>query len=88
MSVGFILNLMNKLNKRILCEHFVSIILFYSTSSINLVMNLTNLIFYLQHTPPKKNPLNYKKRTFFHRHAYNVTQMTSRYTLALILCDK
>ena len=39
MSVGLILNLLNKLNKSILCEPLASI-LFYSTSSINLVMNL------------------------------------------------
>ena len=39
MSVGLILNLLNELNKSILCEPLASI-LFYSTSSINLVMNL------------------------------------------------
>ena len=40
MSIGLILNLLNKLNKRILCEPLTSMTLFYSTSSINLVMNL------------------------------------------------
>jgi hypothetical protein len=40
MSVGLILNLLNELNKIILCEPLASIILFYSTSSINLVLNL------------------------------------------------
>ena len=38
MSVGLILNLLNKLNKCILCESLTSIMSFYSTSSINLVM--------------------------------------------------
>jgi hypothetical protein len=35
MSVGLILNLLNELNKIILCEPLASKILFYSTSSIN-----------------------------------------------------
>ena len=39
-SVGLILSLLNELNKRILCEPLESIILFYSTSSIILVINL------------------------------------------------
>ena len=52
MSVGLILNLLNKLNKSILCEPVASIILLYSTSSINLVMNLheVNTVLYLLHT--------------------------------------
>jgi hypothetical protein len=40
MSVGLILNLLNELNKIILCEPLSSIILFYSTNSINLELNL------------------------------------------------
>ena len=54
MSVGLILNLLNELNKSILCEPQMSIILFYSTSSINFVMNLHkfNILFI---TYPKKN---------------------------------
>jgi hypothetical protein len=40
MSVGLILNLLKELNKIILCEPLASIILFYSTSSINLALNL------------------------------------------------
>jgi hypothetical protein len=40
MSVGVILNLLNELNKIILCEPLASIILLYSMSSINLVLNL------------------------------------------------
>ena len=53
MSVGLILNLLNELNKSILCEPLASIILFYSMSSINLVMNLYefNILF----TYPNKN---------------------------------
>jgi hypothetical protein len=39
MSVGLLLNLLNQLNKIILCEPLASIILFYSTSSINFVLN-------------------------------------------------
>ena len=54
MSVGLILNVLNKLNKSILCEPLESIILFYSTSSINLLMNLHefNILFI---TYAKKN---------------------------------
>ena len=40
MRVGLILNLLNKLNKTMLCEPLVSMILFHSASSIILVMNL------------------------------------------------
>jgi hypothetical protein len=41
MSVGLILKyLLKELNKILLCEPLASIILFYSTSSINLVLNL------------------------------------------------
>jgi hypothetical protein len=42
MSLGLILNLLNELNKIILCEPLANIEenRFYSTSSINLVLNL------------------------------------------------
>jgi hypothetical protein len=40
MSVSLILNLLNELNEIILCEPQASIIVFYSTSAINLVLNL------------------------------------------------
>jgi hypothetical protein len=40
MSVSSILNLLYELNKIILCEPLASIILFYSTSAINSIMNL------------------------------------------------
>ena len=58
MNVGLILNVtvLNDLNQSILCEPLASIILilFYSTSSINLVMNLHkfNILFI---TFPKNN---------------------------------
>ena len=39
MTVSSILNLLDKLNKSILCKPLASIISFYSTSLINLVMN-------------------------------------------------
>ena len=62
MSVGLILNLLNELNKNILCEPLANKILFYSTSSINLVMDLHefNILFI---TYPKRT-LNCKKRSF------------------------
>jgi hypothetical protein len=41
---SFILNLLNELNKIILCEPLASIILFYSTNLINLVLNLHEYI--------------------------------------------
>jgi hypothetical protein len=40
MSVSLILNLLHEFDKIILCEPLASIILFYSTSVINSVMNL------------------------------------------------
>ena len=40
MSLGLILNLLNELNKSVVCKPLASIILFYSTNSINLIMNL------------------------------------------------
>jgi hypothetical protein len=40
MSVSSILNLLHELNKIILCEPLASILLFYSTSAINSVMNI------------------------------------------------
>ena len=40
MSVGLILNLLKELNKSMLCEPLASTISFYSTSSMNLVINL------------------------------------------------
>ena len=58
MNVGLILNLLKELNKSILCVPLARIILFHSTSSINLV-TCTNLIFFLSHTP--KITLNCKK---------------------------
>ena len=53
MRVFLILNLLNELRKSILCEPQTSIILFHSTSSINLVMNQHefNILFI---TYPKK----------------------------------
>jgi hypothetical protein len=64
MSVSSILNLMHELNKIILCESLASIILFYSTSSINLVMNLHefNILFI---THPKQRPFKVKKSVIF-----------------------
>ena len=58
MSVGFILNLLNKFNKSIL---------FYLTCSINLVMNLHefNIIFI---TYPKRNSRIVKKHHFSPTH--------------------
>ena len=60
MSVGLILNLLYELNKSILCEPLARIILFYSTSSINLVMNLHefNILFI---TNSQKELFNCKK---------------------------
>ena len=71
MNVGLILNLLNELNKSILCEPLASITLFYSTSLINLVMNLHefNILFI---TYSQKELLIVKK-IIFHRHTYNVT---------------
>ena len=56
MSVGLMLNALNEMNKSILCEPLAIIILFYSTSSINLVMNLheINILFI---TYPSKRTL-------------------------------
>ena len=64
MSVGLILNLVNDLNKSILCEPMASIILFYSMSSIHLVMNLYefNILFI---TNPKNELFICKKKLFF-----------------------
>ena len=59
MSVGLLLNLLNKLKKSILCYPLASIILFYSTSSINLLMNLHKFNILFLHTP--KRTLNCKK---------------------------
>ena len=62
MSVGLILNLMNKLNKSVLYEPLASIILFYSTSSINLVMNLHEFdILFITYPSPKNRTV----RSFF-----------------------
>ena len=68
MSVGLILNLFD-LNKSILCEPLICIILFYSTSSIYLVMNMHEFNILLI-THPQKELLIVKK-IIFHRHAYN-----------------
>ena len=60
MSVGLILNLLNQLNKSIICEPMTRLILFYSKSSINLVMNLHDFnILFITYT--KKRTLNCKK---------------------------
>ena len=56
MSVGLMLDLLNKFNKSLLCEPLASIILFYSTRSINLVTNLYEFNF-LFITYPKKEHL-------------------------------
>jgi hypothetical protein len=63
MSVGLILNLLNEFNKIILCEPLASIILFFSTSSINLVLNLNeyNILFI---TYSKIERFTTKKRHF------------------------
>ena len=73
MSVGLILNLLNEMNKSILCEPVASIILFYTTSSINFIMNLHefNIIFIIV------------KMTIFHQHAYNIKLV---YSALLTLC--
>ena len=62
MSVGLMLSLLNELNKSILYEPLASII-FYSASSINLVMNMPefNILFI---TYPK-GTLYCKKQPFF-----------------------
>ena len=54
MSVGLILNLLNELNKSILCKPLANITVFHSTSSIHLViiLNEFNIPFI---TYPKKN---------------------------------
>ena len=63
MSAGVILSLLNEFNKSVLCEPLASIILFYSKSSINLVMNLHefNILFI---TYPRKRNINCKKDHF------------------------
>ena len=77
MSVGEILNLMNELNKSILCEPLESIILFYSTSSINIIMNLHEFNI-LSITYPQKTLKNCKKILFF-------TDTTNCYYTSVIL---
>ena len=56
MSIGLILNLLNELNKSILCEPLTSVIhvLFYSTSSLNLVLNLHEFNNLFITYPPKR----------------------------------
>ena len=56
MSVGLILNSLNELNKSILCQPLATIILFYSTRSINLVMNQHefNILFITYIVPQKE----------------------------------
>ena len=76
MSVGLILNLLNELNKSILCEPLASMILFYLSSSINLVMNLHKFNILII-TYPKRNSKNVKKNIIFHRHAYCIMLMFS-----------
>ena len=73
MSVGLILNLMNELNKSILCEPLAN----------NLVMNLHkfNILFNTLYSQKKKT-LNCKKRSFFHQ-TFNVMLM---FCLLLMLC--
>jgi hypothetical protein len=61
MRVGSILTLLNELNKIILCQPLAILILFYSTSSINLVMNLHEYsiynIFKIRTFQSKKEPV-------------------------------
>ena len=62
MSVGLILNLLNYLIKVLFCEPLTSIKLFYSPSSINLVLNLYefNILFV---TYPQKRIYPYPANT-------------------------
>ena len=64
MSVGLILNILNKLNKGVLCEPLASILLFYSMNSITLVINMHefNILFI---TYSQKELFIVKKRSFF-----------------------
>ena len=64
MNVGSILNLLNMLNKSILCEPLESI-LFYSTCSINLVINLHKHNKPAPPLFPKKELFDSKIRPFF-----------------------
>ena len=71
MNIGLILNLLNELNKSIFCESLVSIILFYLTRLINLVMNLNecNILF-----------IEYHKKTLFHRLLFSASLTVSLYS--------
>ena len=71
MSVDLILNLLNELNKSILCEPLAIIILFYLMSSKNLEINLyeLNILFIIY----SQKELLIVKSDHFSRHAYNVT---------------
>ena len=63
---------LNKLNKSILCKPLASMILFYSTSSINLVLNMYKFsILFITYFP--KRTLNCKKIIIFYRHTYHIT---------------
>jgi hypothetical protein len=63
MSVSLILNLLHDLNTIILCEPLASIISFYSTSSINSVINLNEFNILLI-TYPNSDRLKWKKSQF------------------------
>ena len=67
MSVDLILSVLKELNKNISGKYLASIILFYSTSSINLEMNLhfNNLILYLSLLSSPKITQNRQKKIFF-----------------------
>jgi hypothetical protein len=98
MSAGSIMNLLKELNKIIMCEPLASIILLYSTTLINLVMNLYEyIIFYLSCT---KNKDCLKWKGISHQCAYSVmltfsaslhyvciTQMTSYVKIYAQLCS-
>ena len=87
MSVGLILNLMYNLNRRILFQPLANI-LFYSTSSINLVLNLHNFnMLFIKY--PQKILLTVKYNHFYW-HAENVKIMFSTLFMLFVLhkwCD-
>ena len=66
MSVGLRLNLLNELNKSIVCEPLASILLLYSMTSINLVLNLHkfNILFITYTTKRTTITLNCKNDHF------------------------
>jgi hypothetical protein len=82
MSVGLILNLLNELNKIILCEPLASITLFYLMSSIDLVLNLHkyNILFI---TYSKRERFT-AKMSSFHWRTYSVTLTLARFNAIFI----